>query len=321
MQEARKLQGLLEPYKDHGTDLTWAFDQLQLVEKIHWFRQSFDVPKRSGGVRNVTPATRPLYMVQRAIGRWMFTNFLKEQTQDYCYNGRSVAGAVKAHTGPYGVVVDIKNAYDQISARKVTGWLQLFASDQVSTDLIPLMVDLVTLSGVTPQGCASTPYCFNLIMLQVDWLIQATLHRQVEEAVITRYVDNIMVSSQYSFDIAGVEERVRKILIGNGFEMSWAKRFDAEPENQPMIYLGTAIYPDRYELEPEKMNHVIDIVIEATESPDPEMYYKRITGMFSWCNQIASMTPGETLYEVFKDYFLKVGHWPQRLAQPVLISQ
>lgn len=285
-----------------------ALNYVISVPKPVRYRPPFYVAKKSGRRRLIVPAEEELLFIQGILAGWIVQEF--PSSDDYCYSGQGVLGAVKKHQGSrFAIVFDLKDAFDHITSKKITHWLR-FYKHEVDKVVIGFIVDLLTFRGRAPQGCVSTPYVYNLVVRPLDQLLKLACD-QFGLSAITRYSDNICFSSSSVFDFDSLEAQVRRCIRGNGFEISWFRRF----ADEPIIYLGTQIYQGQLSLEEEKYGEFHYRLLEAVKSPTPEVYRAQVTGIFNWAHHICGENIPEDLLGLLVRYFSKVGRTPKSLAE------
>lgn len=272
-----------------------------------WFRKSFEVAKASGGVRTITPAGEKLGLVQYSIVHMLKDRFLRG-SQDFCYNGRGVLSTVTLHKNALftaatdgcetkTLVFDLKSAFDHVTSESLRNWLRFYLCGQVSEEAIDVLVDLVTLNGRTPQGCVSTAYLYNLVLLPFDAHLNLLQHRYPILAT-TRYSDNICMTVAAKCAEEELFSEITKLVHAFGFEVSWYELYIGEGA----VYLGTKIFADRLELLNEKLGEYYALLIEAIKSPNPKAYSAQIRGIRSWVAHICGANIPEDLARFFEKY-------------------
>ncbi|MFW6143812.1 MAG: reverse transcriptase domain-containing protein, partial [Patescibacteria group bacterium] len=238
--------------------------------------------KSNGGYRVIRPATRRLRIVQRALAGWLRREF--PRSADYCYNGLRIKAAVQVHReARQALVVDLANAFNYVTAGKLKSWLSFWLKRRgcfISEKVLDLIVDLMTYGGVTPQGCVSTPYAFNLVFWPLDRCF--LLISEKRELEYTRYSDNMCFSSaEGEINFAELEELVTLMVRGFGFLVSWSKRFDAE-----IVYLGLNIEDGEIGVVEEKLEEYREALRAMMECPAPGVYYHEVLGILAWLRQV-----------------------------------
>ena len=304
-----QLLKLLVVGSNEGVD----FDMLKEVletPQTQRYHKPFYVHKETKGRRRIVPAKTDLVLIQALIARWILRVF--PQSGDYCYSGKGVLPAVKAHQGAVAaIVMDLKDAYDQITEARIRRVFRphLLHEFPYITDAI---IDLLTYKGTTPQGCVSTPHVFNAVVMEMDEEMVRLRHPYPVQAY-TRYVDNICVSVYAGTNVDALESRMQSIATAHGFEISWTDVFYA----RPFEYLGTKIFPDWLEVRDDRLERYKSLLYEALGSPIPNIYRDQITGVFSWLNQVSGDNFPDLILSLMRRYYEKVRRPPESLLRLV----
>ena len=260
---------------------------VSLAERERYLKP-FYVKKKSGGKRRIVPATKDLVYVQSILASWFVKTF--GGSADYCYTGKGIIPAIKPHQGAKtALVVDLKDAFDHVTKEKIYKLLER-RFRKMSKEVRLLIATLLTYEGTTPQGCVSTPYVFNAVVDPMDKDLLAILGNFPLRAY-TRYADNMCFSFDKPVNLWAVDRAVAKIISMHDFQVSWSAGF----EHMPISYLGTHVYEDRLELDPDKLDAYVLLLNEALSSPTPEVYRKQILGILTWVSQVYKTTNPEKL--------------------------
>ncbi|GEM_PF-6664154 len=305
----QKLWEITKPEDDQEADV--YFDHLETLIPIRqdlWFWVPFDRQKKSGGKRQIVPAAAPLGYIQHQLANWIFHNL--SQGEDYCYTGRNVKSAVEPHIDkPYALVCDLQNAFDHATRAKIAHWLPLYDKRFRDEKVLNLMLDLLTFEGRAPQGCATTPYVFNMIVAQMDRHMDLVA-RPLGIESITRYSDNICFSAKSEFDAKELEAQVRRVATSFGFPLSWVKSYEGSVD-----YLGVTIQDGTVRIEDERAGEFLNRIYQMIESGDPRQHYKSVLGIQSWMRQIYGPNIPKDIARVLNIYFRLVDKPPIPLEE------
>jgi RNA-directed DNA polymerase len=219
--------------------LRWLAFHSDASEKIHYVR--FTVPKKSGGVRELSAPHRDLAAAQR----WIFQNILQPlPTHPAAHGfvrGRSIRSNALPHVGRYILVnVDLKDFFPTITFHRVRGALaQLGYSPAAATILALLctesprrtveyagrMFHVATGPRALPQGACTSPALSNLIARRLDSRLAGIAAKLGWH--YTRYADDL----SFSADAAAEPEsatgyllaRIRHITKDEGFVVNEKK--------------------------------------------------------------------------------------------------
>jgi retron-type reverse transcriptase len=219
--------------------LRWLAFHSDAATLTHYVR--FTVPKKSGGVRELSSPHRSLAAAQR----WIFTNILERLPVHAAAHGfvkgRSIKSNAEPHVAKQVVVnADLKDFFPTITFHRVRGAFEHFGYSPAAATILALLCTesprrtveyagnkflVATGPRALPQGACTSPALSNLIARRMDSRlagIAAKLGWQY-----TRYADDL------SFSAAGDAEpetrigyllaRVRHIAEDEGFAVNEKK--------------------------------------------------------------------------------------------------
>lgn len=200
------------------------------------FYRNFQIPKRSGGLREISAPLPSLAEIQN----WISQNIIKklpidkESTTAYEKNSSIKNHVVRHADQPYLLKLDIKGFFPSITIIKVIDmFLEVGYSIQVSYTL----ANLVTLEGSLPQGAPSSPFISNAIVKEMD-------------NDLREYCDNFNLKySRYADDLAfsgnnitvDIIEDVKKIINSHQFILNHGKERLYIPGMQGRFLTGLVI--------------------------------------------------------------------------------
>lgn len=266
------------------------------------YRKAFPRRKPRGGHRLIRPARKQLGRVQYFLAKWLKENF--PRSSDFCYNGLRVKPAAEVHlTSKHALVVDLFEAFNFVTAKKLKCWLKFWLkvhSQDVPEEVLDLIIDLLTFEGRAPQGCVSTPYCFNLVMEPLDH--QLLLVAKKRGLKFTRYSDNLCFSAARWFDFDELKELVSKKIHDYGFKVGWTERYEGAIQ-----YLGVCIHDGKLDVVEGKLEEFREELRAMRDSPAPGAHYHEACGIWSWLRQIYGKKIPKDLLKLLGEYFAKVG--------------
>ena len=219
------------------------FDVAKLVTKLSQFNASteelrakprhdlyrtFHIPKKSGGLRKID-APEPKLMDALHRLKTIFEEDFKAlyHTSAFAYvKHRSTVDAVKRHQaneskwfGKY----DLSNFFGSTTidfAIKMLGMVFPFSEVVKSTvgeRELRKAIELAFLDGGLPQGTPISPLITNIMMIPVDYkLANGFRDFNHQRFVYTRYADDFLVSSKYTFSFREVEKFIVDTLKSFG---------------------------------------------------------------------------------------------------------
>ena len=219
--------------------LRWLAFHSDAAERIHYVR--FTVPKKSGGLRELSAPHRDLAAAQR----WIFQNILQglptHAAAHGFIKGRSIRTNALPHVGRHTLVnADLQDFFPSITFHRVRGALEhLGYSPAVATILALLCTEsprrtveyagkifhVATGPRALPQGACTSPALSNLIVRRLDSRlagIAAKLGWQY-----TRYADDLSFSAPADAEpekkTGYLLARVRHIVGDEGFVVNEKK--------------------------------------------------------------------------------------------------
>jgi retron-type reverse transcriptase len=219
--------------------LRWLAFHSDAATLTHYVR--FTVPKKSGGVRELSSPHRSLAAAQR----WIFTNILERlPTHPAAHGfvkGRSIKSNAEPHVAKQIVVnADLKDFFPTITFHRVRGALEHLGYSPAAATILALLCTesprrMVEYAGNTfhvatgpralPQGACTSPALSNLIARRMDSRlagIAAKLGWQY-----TRYADDLSFSATGDAEpekrIGYLLARVRHIAQDEGFAVNEKK--------------------------------------------------------------------------------------------------
>ena len=211
------LKGFVERYQD-----------LIAVEDKSTFYRSFKIPKRSGGLRQIDAPNdelkRALYDLKMIFEKKFYMSY---HTAAFAYvHGRSTIDSVKRHQqnkSRWFLKTDMRHFFPSTSPEFLMKMLCMtfpfcafIEDDWGNRELLEKALSLCFLNGGLPQGTPTSPMLTNALMIPIDHAISKMCHEYQPHLCYTRYADDILISSEYSFKWTDVQNKLIAIL--NSFE-------------------------------------------------------------------------------------------------------
>ena len=296
----RQLWEVTQPNNPHHAALYLEFLQETVeIPKHERFEEPFLRPKKSGESRKIVPAQEPLRTVQYVMSRWICDNL--PQGADYCYTGRGVKNALLVHKeSSYALVCDLKDAFDQVTEERIINWFG-FYKPELKGKPLKLLADLLTFEGRAPQGCVSTAYAYNVVVAAMDRHLDI-VSGQIGVENWTRYSDNICFSAKNKFDFIELEDQVKRIVKGFGFQLSWVKPYEGNIE-----YLGACIDDGKIRVQADKAGEFLDRIDQMMESSEPKSHYRKAIGILNWAKYICGPNVQKEILNAMDSFFREIG--------------
>lgn len=211
------LRGFVERYQD-----------LIAVEDKSTLYRSFKIPKRSGGLRQIDAPNdelkRALYDLKMILEKKFYMSY---HTAAFAYvHGRSTIDSVKRHQqnkSRWFLKTDMRHFFPSTSPEFLVKMLCMtfpfctfVQDDWGNRELLEKALSLCFLNGGLPQGTPTSPMLTNALMIPIDHAISKMCHEYQPHLCYTRYADDILISSEYSFKWTDVQNKLIAIL--NSFE-------------------------------------------------------------------------------------------------------
>lgn len=207
------------------------------------FYRSFHIPKRSGGLREISAPLPDLSTAQR----WIAANILRVLASDppaavTAYTpGRSIITHVECHLSSEQLLkLDLRDFFPSISTARV---YKLFVEAGYTANVARTLAALTTVHGSLPQGAPSSPAISNLVLDAFDNAVsEVCTHQNLK---YTRYADDIVISGA---QLGHIQDSVSLIAVENGFELNYKKSRAYTDPREPRFVTGLMIHEGRARL-------------------------------------------------------------------------
>lgn len=204
------------------------YSNLIVVEDKSTLYRSFKMLKRSGGLRQIDAPNdelkRALYDLKDIFEKKFYMSY---HTAAFAYvHGRSTIDAVKRHQqnkSRWFLKTDMRHFFPSISPEFLMKMLcmtfpfcEFIHYDFGCKELLEKALSLCFLNGGLPQGTPTSPMLTNALMIPIDHAISKMCHEYQPHLCYTRYADDILISSEYSFKWTDVQNKLVSII--NEFE-------------------------------------------------------------------------------------------------------
>jgi len=221
-----------------GERFNRAFDFDGLINKLKEFNESvnylrekprsslyytFHIPKSSGGLRRIDAPVIELKDALRKLKR-IFENDFKAlyHTSAFAYvKKRSHLDAIKRHQaneskwfGKY----DLSNFFGSTTLEFVMRMFEMvFPFSEImkyktGREELEKALELAFLNGGLPQGTPISPLITNIMMIPIDFKLSNGFREFHDQSfVYTRYADDFLVRSRYTFDPKEVERILNRV--------------------------------------------------------------------------------------------------------------
>ena len=181
------------------------------VEDKSALYRSFRIPKKSGGLRKIDA---PLDDLKNALNelKTLLENklYASHHTSAYAYiKGRCILDNLKKHqqnNSRWYLKLDFSDFFGSTTPQFIKQQLkQIFPFCEIyrterGEKALDSALSLCFLNGGLPQGTPISPVLTNLMMIPIDFELSKVLREHTPHIVYTRYADDILLSSDLSFE-------------------------------------------------------------------------------------------------------------------------
>lgn len=215
--------------------LRWLAYHADAAQTTHYAR--FQIPKRSGGTREIASPHRHLRRVQGWILERVLSKAALEAPAHGFVPGKSILTNAQAHVKKSVVVnVDLKDFFPTVTFPRVMGAIRTLGYSPAASTILALLCtesprQTVGFGGATyhvatgprslPQGACTSPALSNLVSRRLDRRLSGMARKH--GWTYTRYADDLTFSSDSKEGAAMLLARVRHIVTDEGFEINVPK--------------------------------------------------------------------------------------------------
>lgn len=172
------------------------------IQKTENCYNSFDIPKRSGGVRTIHAPTHDLKMIQRCLADALVA-CQQELQGEYAHRrnishafekGKTIITNAKAHRNKrFVVTIDLENYFETFHIGRVIGYFEKNKFFTLPHEVAVTIAQIACYKGRLPQGAPCSPVISNLIFQTVDMRVLRLAKKY--KLHYTRYADDLTFST------------------------------------------------------------------------------------------------------------------------------
>lgn len=186
--------------------------------------RSFKIPKRSGGLRKIDAPQDELMKALRDLKEILEKKFYASyHTTAFAYiHGRSTIDSVKRHqsnNSRWFLKLDAQGFFPSTTETflmdmlcKLYPFCTFIHYDYGYKEALEKALSLCFLNGGLPQGTPTSPMLTNMMMIPIDHAIAKMCHEYSPHLCYTRYADDMLISSQFSFHWTDVQNKIVDIF-------------------------------------------------------------------------------------------------------------
>lgn len=285
-------------------------------EKIYY--RTFQIPKKSGGTRNIEAPRVMMKVVQRFIADYILV-ILPVHKDVYSYTtGKSIVNNAILHNNKkYLYSMDIEDFFGSISYDKLRSYFGIeyfgFFNNKFKNDKIDLgeklsrvIIDLCTKDGSLPQGAPTSPILSNAILYNFDEKV--TKLCEEHSVTYTRYADDISISGDNKDDMVKIQKKITEILQNDyGFKINQKKnKFASKSMRHKVtgIVVNEKVKPSRHWM--KKLQQDFNYARKFENKRNKEIY-KKLQGRVSYLQSFPYyQNEKQDLIIKYKDYLQEI---------------
>jgi retron-type reverse transcriptase len=225
----------LTPHLKQSLINLWEESKHMLVQDMSVHYHYFLIPKSSGGQRQIMAPNDEL----KDYLRW-FVSILQDDMHILFHDsafayakGRSSVDAVKRHQSnesKWFLKLDMKDFFPSCNYENVNNTLRkIFPICELynpnnTREALEGMLKLCFVDDALPQGTPTSPILTNLLMLPLDYKIHRLFKNfDCQYFVYTRYADDMLISSKFTFQWRDLTTAIKQILDPVGLKINHEK--------------------------------------------------------------------------------------------------
>lgn len=190
---------------------------LKNIDKLY---QSFQIPKKTGGVRTINAPKKSLKFIQHCLAFILQeTYYPTKSVNGYVIERNVVTNAIGHANKNFVLNLDLENFFPSISIKRVSKVLQL-PPVSAHSKVANMIAKLCCFQEALPQGAPTSPLLSNLICQRLDRRIEGLV--KIHQIIYTRYADDLTFSSDEPFQ-NGFLSHLDNIIKEEGFTINMEK--------------------------------------------------------------------------------------------------
>ncbi len=201
--------------------------------------QEFSIPKKSGGMRQISAPAPELKALQRRVLRCLLDKLKVHPAVTGFERGHSIVSNAAFHARKAVVVsMDIRDFFTSTRQKRVIKYFQAIGWNREVARLLTL---ICTHNGALPQGAPTSPRLSNAINYRMDARLAGLAAKY--GAAYTRYADDLT----FSFDedvpasVRAVTWSASAILKEDGYEINKRKKVRVRRQHQRQTVTGLVV--------------------------------------------------------------------------------
>lgn len=181
-------------------------------KKTHNMYINFTIPKKGGGVREISAPSKELKTIQRKLAYILSLVYRVKPSAYGFVQTKNIKDNAKNHIRKKVILnIDLKNFFNQIHLGRIIGMLKN-KPYCIGQEAATVIAQIACCGGVLPQGAPSSPILTNMICSPLD--TQLTKLAKKYDLVYTRYADDITFSTFRADFPKGIVSDKEKLELG-----------------------------------------------------------------------------------------------------------
>ncbi len=200
----------------------------------------FNIPKRSGGTREILAPVPELKKLQRQLLRRVLAKLKAHPNVTGFERNFSIVSNAVPHVDKEIVIhLDLKDFFTSTTAKRIE---QFFRAIGWNSDAAELLTELVTYKGSLPQGAPTSPRLSTLVNFKMDTRLTALAEKF--DADYTRYADDLTFSlNRVAGEVRANEiiHAVKEIARDEGYALHMHKKLRISRKHDRQIVTGLVV--------------------------------------------------------------------------------
>ncbi len=247
--------------------------------------KTFKIPKRKGGFREINAPNNATSAIQYQILYNFLYTFSAHPIAHGFVKNKSPLSNAKYHINPSILVkLDIKNFFPSLTEAKVRKLFEYLYTQKKGRKeyTIDDLVKATTYRGHCPQGACTSPAIGNLILLGVDKKLQELQHDF--DCTITRYADDICISSVNNMQLPKIIPVIKKLLEMNGFKLNSSK-IKVQRRHKRMTVTGVVVN-EKPNISRDKRRNLRAQLHNLSGKTISKKEFQVLSGKVAWAKQL-----------------------------------
>lgn len=215
---------------------------------------TFEIPKKSGGVRRISAPATALKIIQRKLNQVLQQVYKPKASVHSFVHGKSIVTNAQMHRRKrYVFNIDLKDFFPSINFGRVRGMF-MAVPYELDPAVATILAQICCFNNQLPQGAPTSPIISNMICVKMDSQLLRLAQRH--RCIYTRYADDITFSTSmptFPFALAKaassgqveVGAELGQIISENGFEVNPHKvRLRTRHQRQEVTGLTVNEFPN-----------------------------------------------------------------------------